>query len=116
MNIPGTWCWFILVGTGGVTFATFVGRTNSGLIRPWPGLFKNREDTGDADVPPGDLHRGSSAPPAPAGPAMGMNMLCLAPTPGTVLGLERWWGEGLGSHADNDYTLKWCGVVGSAPK
>lgn len=79
----------MLVGIGGVTFATFVGRTNSGLIKPCPGLFKNRDGIGEADVPPGDLHRGSSAPPAPAGPAIGMNMLCLAPTPGTVLGLER---------------------------
>ena len=86
----------MLVGIGGVTFATFVGRTNSGRIKPCPGLFKNLDGIGEAEVPPGDLHLGSSAPPFPAGPAMGINILCLAPTPGNVFGLESCCGEGLG--------------------
>lgn len=63
-----------------------LGRTSSGRIRPWPGLDRKWE--GDAAEPEGDLQRGSRLP-AVVGPAMGMNMLCLAPTPGNVLGLVR---------------------------
>jgi hypothetical protein len=72
-------------GPAGVTFATFVGLTISGLITPWPVCFAtNLGGIGDAEDPPGDFHLGSIAE---AGPAIGMNILCLAPTPGIVFGL-----------------------------
>jgi hypothetical protein len=71
-----------------------LGLNSSGLMRPWRGLVSSLE--GDAEEPLGDLQRGSTPwLPAPCGPAMGMNMLWRAPTPGTVLGLAR-WGRGLG--------------------
>jgi hypothetical protein len=72
--------------------ALLPGRTSSGRMRPWPGRARKRD--GEAEEPLGDRHLGSRVPAA-WGPAIGMNMLCRAPTPGTVLGLVR-SGPGLG--------------------